>query len=545
MSSNKISVGEYLVKRLEECGLGHIFGVPGDYILGFYDQLVASNIELVGTCTEAGAGFAADAYARLNGLGAVAVTYCVGGFNLVNSVAGAYAEKSPLVVISGGPGVKEKNHSQLLHHMVKDFNTQKDIFEKITASAIILDDAKTAPAQIDEALQLCLEKRLPVYIELPRDVVHQECRMPKSLLKESMPESLPNFLKEAVDEAAAMLKAAKNPVIVAGVEIHRFGLEDSLLNLVESSGYPVTATLLGKSVIRENHPQYIGLYQGRMGSETVRQQVEDADCILMLGAFMTDINLGIFTAQLEMSKMIKASSETIAIKYHNYENVVLKDFVDALAKELVNEHKSHFAKEDKGEFKIIPEQKLTIARVYEQLNSFLGDDSLVITDSGDCMFAASDLVVHRRTEFMSPAYYTSMGFAVPATLGAMINKPDSRAIVLVGDGAFQMTSQELSTIVRHKLNPIIIVLNNKGYTTERFINEGPYNDIHNWQYHKWTELLDAGHGYEANTEADFAEVLAKAKENKEFSIINVHLEPLDHSKTLARLGSWLRERVKA
>jgi len=169
----------------------------------------------------------------------------------------------------------------------------------------------------------------------------------------------------------------------------------------------------------------------------------------------------------------------------------------------------------------------------------------VIADPGDGLFGAADLTIHRRTEFLSPAYYASMGFAVPAALGAQINHPHLRPIVFVGDGAFQMTGQELSTIVRYGLNPIVFVLNNKGYTTERFIQDGPYNDVHEWAYHRWPEVLRQGLGLEARTEDEFEDALAKAeKYTSGFVILNVHFDPLDRSKALERLARRLRARVQ-
>jgi len=316
---------------------------------------------------------------------------------------------------------------------------------------------------------------------------------------------------------------------------------------MEKAGYPVAATLLGKSIIRENHPQYIGVYEGAMGREQVRKIVEGSDCVLSLGAFMTDINLGIYTAQLDTSKTIAATSERISIKHHHYEGVLLADFIGGLAKKLPSSGK-------KQKIPKAPEQKpfrpnlrkpVTVRRFFTRMNDFLDENMVVIADIGDSLFGAADLTIHRRTEFISPAYYTSMGFAVPAAVGVQIGTPQRRPIVFVGDGAFQMTGQEISTIARHNLNPIIFVLNNKGYTTERFINEGPYNDIHNWAYHLWPTLVEKGWGCEVATEGELEDALTKAKDNAEaFSIINIHLDPLDRSQALERLGKRLSKRVE-
>jgi indolepyruvate decarboxylase len=372
------------------------------------------------------------------------------------------------------------------------------------------------------------------------------CARPRPLAAKP-PERNRQTLREALDEAAAMLRAAKRPVILAGVEIHRFGLQDALLALVERTGYPVAATLLGKSVISERHPRYIGIYEGAMGHEHVRRAVEGADCVLILGAFMTDINLGIYTAHLDVSRTINATSERISIKHHHFEGITLRDFLRGLARSRVGRRRKA-AVAPKAEPKPFRPQRcraVTVRRFFARMNDFLQDDYVVICDIGDSLFGGADLTIHRRTEFLSPAYYTSMGFAIPAALGAQIRKPRLRCVVFVGDGAFQMTGQELSTVARYGLNPIVFVLNNKGYTTERFINDGPYNDVHEWAYHLCPQLLQAGWGCEVRTEGELEDALAKAHGNTgSFSIVNVHLDPMDSSAALARLGRRLGKRVR-
>ncbi len=538
------TVGQYLIHRIQELGVGHVFGVPGDYVLGFYDMLVESDLRLVGTCTESGAGFAADAYARVSGLGVVCITYCVGGLNALNSVAGGYAEKSPMVVISGAPGLGERDSSPLLHHKVRDFTTQLEIFEKVTVASVAIEEPSSAPRLIDETLAACIRQMRPVYIELPRDIVDKRCPAPQPWKPRRLVSDKP-VLQEAVAEAAEMLRAAKRPVILAGVEIHRFGLQNTLLKLVEKLGCPVAATLLGKSVITENHPQYIGIYEGAMGREDVCRRVESADCVLILGAFMTDINLGIDTANLEVARTINATSERIGIKHHLYEDVKLKHFIDALSNAKLGPKRTfkfkHAAPKAYRAKKYAP---MTIGRFFQRINEELHENTVVICDIGDSLFGAADLTIHRRTEFLSPAYYTSMGFAVPAAIGAQMGKPKLRPIVFVGDGAFQMTGQELSTIAKEGLNPVIFVLNNKGYSTERFIADGPYNDIHDWAFDKIPQILRAGFGCEVHTESDLEDALIAVDiHRKEFCIVNVHLDPYDRSSAMERLGKRLGKRV--
>ena len=264
-------------------------------------------------------------------------------------------------------------------------------------------------------------------------------------------------------------------MILAGVEIHRFGLQDELLNLAEGSQIPIAGTILGKSAVRETHPLYVGMYEGAMGREEVTQFVEESDCLLLLGAFLTDIDMGIYTANLDVSKCIYATSEELRIRHHHYHNIVLSDFIRALAAQQPSPPVRALPAARRGNgasYVLKPEAPITITRLIARLNESLDANTIVISDVGDALFAATELTTHARTEFIGPAYYTSMGFAIPASLGTGVARPDMRTVVLVGDGAFQMTSNELSSIVRHRFDHIVIVLDNKGYGTERYLHPG-------------------------------------------------------------------------
>lgn len=542
-----MTIGRYLIERLQALGVEHVFGIPGDYILGLYKMLEESPIQLVGMTREDSAGFAADAYARLRGLGVVCVTYCVGGLSTCNSVAGAFAEKSPVLVLTGSPGIGERDHNPLLHHKVRDFETQFEVFEKITVAAAVLDDPQTAFAEIDRVLGAALRYKRPVYLEIPRDRLDAPMVSPHRA-PAGLPPSDPDALREALDEASALLVAARRPMILADVEIHRFGLQDELIALAEGAGLPIATTILGKSVIPEAHPLFVGVYEGAMGREEVTQFVEDSDCLLMLGCFLSDINLGIFTAKLDPSRSINATSEDLQIRYHHYKDVRLDDFIRglcdrglSLAKPLVPPRKPD------TETAWIPQPgvAMTSARLFTRLNRLLDETTMVIADIGDSLFGAAELSMTRRTEFISPAYYTSMGFAIPAAVGAGMASPGQRPLVLVGDGAFQMTGMELSTIARNGLNPIVVVMNNKGYTTERFILEGSFNDIHNWAYHKVPDVIGIGLGIEVKTEDELEAALARAVANVgSYSLLNVHLDKMDRSPALERLARKMSERIR-
>lgn len=535
----QLGVGEYLIQRLQDFGLRDIFGIPGDFVLQFYGLLEESPINVVGCTREDCAGYAADAYARIHGLGAVCLTYCVGGLSACNSIAGAFAEKSPVVVISGAPGIQERVNDPLLHHRVREFSTQREVFEKITIASADLHDPLTAFREIDRCLEAAVRFKRPVYLELPRDRVHALPQAPHSPIC-SLAMSNPDALQAALDEAREKIHQARKPVIVAGVEIHRFGLREQVLQLAEANQIPMCATLLGKSVISEQHPLYLGIYEGAMGRQEVTEYVEDCDCVILLGTFMTDINLGIYTAKLDPRNCIYVTSEQLRIGHHHFHDVTLDDFVKGLGQHPIRKSKTKLRIPKREEIQapeIDGNDPVTIASLFAHIDSILDDNMVVIADVGDSLFGSSDLTIHKHTEFLSPAYYTSMGFAVPAALGVQVADRQLRPLVLVGDGAFQMTCMELSTIVRRKLNPIVVVLNNKGYTTERFLQEGPFNDILNWNYHRIPDLLGDGWGFEVQTVNELHQSMQAALAHEDaFSILNVHLRSDDISPALARLA---------
>ena len=577
MSDIQQTIGAYLIQRIYDHGVRYVFGVPGDFVLGFYQQLNDSNkLKVINTCDEQGAAFAADAYGRINGLGVVCVTYCVGGLKVVNATAQAFAEKSPLVVISGAPGIKERQKNPLLHHKVRDFDTQQKIFEQMTVDSAMIDNPTTAAKDIDRVLSSAVRYKRPVYIELPRDMVstiipvNQEQYLDSSTIysKNAKVEDM-DSLREALVEAIEMINNSKQPVIVAGVELHRFGLQDKLLQLTTKTDIPVVATVLSKSVISEDHPSYIGVYEGAMGHQSVRECVESSDCLILIGALMTDINFGISPTPIEPSKSIYVTSEKLSIKHHNFENVLLQDFLTSLIEAPLgrknvmimgkqnhdindirrnNDYDSRYHANGNNKmlhFAAIKNERITIKRLFERLNFSITDNVIVIADVGDSLFGALDLTIHGQTDFLSPAYYCSMGFAVPAAIGAQLANPRLRPIVIVGDGAFQMTGMEISTISRFALNPIVIVLNNNGYGTERPILDGPFNDVLSWNYHRIPEIVGHGKGFMIETEDQLEEALFAAENihSQEPCILDVKLDTHDGSPALQRLTESLGKKV--
>lgn len=534
----------HIFEHLHDLGVHHSFGIPGDFALTLYDALAESDIEPVIMTHEPCAGFAADAYSRIRGLGLAVVTYSVGGLNMVNAIAGAYAEKSPVVVLSGGPGVKERRERELLHHRVKTFETQRRVFEEVTAYAAILDNPLTADGDIHRALDYALTFKRPVYLEIPRDMVYAEVSEvihPEPPVKHTDPETL----AEAVAEAVEMLSSAKSPAILTCVEVHRFSLQEEVVALAERLGVPVASTMLGKSGFPEGHPQYVGIYNGEAGDPHVRDLVEGSDCLLMLGVFMTDINLGMFTAHLEPARTVYATSERLSIKHHDYPNVLFEDFVNELC-----------ARDDLPRFEGLSpapmqprvarsEGKITMSGLLYELNQFIDENTVLVNDSGDSLFAADDIQTREGTSFLGPAYYASMGFAVPAALGAALADPFRHVVALVGDGAFQMTGIELVTAKRLGLTPTVIILNNRSFASLRAMGHetADFVNIAALDYAKLAEAL-GGRGFVIETGDELREALPAAKDSDAFCVLDVRLEAADVSPALKRLGELFAETLK-
>ena len=478
-------------------------------------------------------------------MGAACITYCVGGLKIANAAAQAFAERSPVVFISGAPGTHEQKLSPLLHHTVRGFDTQLRVFEQLTVAQAVLDDPATAAYEIERVLAAVRRHSRPVYIEIPRDMARAEI----GPLHRQLPAEPPGDAEVravAVAEAVERVSKAERPVILAGEELHRFGLQAELADIVHKTGIPVAVTITGKSVFAESDPAYLGIYEGAMGRDSVRDYVEKSDCLVLLGAQMTDMNLGVYTARIDRRYAIYAASDRIAIGHHSFDGVDMADFVAGLAAHpwLPRDVPRFEHPEHPGLFNP-SDRAMTVAALFRQINAFLEDDMVVIADTGDALFGAADLYIHNSVHFLAPAYYCSLGFAVPAALGVKAAKPDLRPLVLVGDGAFQMTGMEVATLARYGQNPIIVVLDNGGYGTERPMLDGAFNDVATWHFWKIPEVMGTGLGIRVETEIDMDAALSQALANTGgVSIIQVMLDRDDHSPALIRLTTTLGERAR-
>ena len=531
-------MGQFLFAYLHARGVRHSFGVPGDFALPTFAWLDKSPIQSITMTHEPGAGFAADAYSRINGIGLVCVTYCVGGLNALNAVAGAYAEKSPVVVVSGAPGKKDREKDPLLHHKVKTFDTQHRVYEEVTVASTVLLDEERAASEIVRCVEACLRFKRPVYIEVPHDMVDRIIPIPP-IAPAPTPMSDADSLQAALSETAELISHARKPVILAGVELHRFHLTDSAIHLAEKLNIPIAGDLLSKSAVPENHPLYLGIYGGAMSSdEIVRNYVESSDCVLMLGTFITDMSMGIYTARLDRNRTVLATTESLLVRYHKYDDVQFADFLHGLNHSKLK-RKKFKRPAPHTENKPLTRKELfdpiTMKELIRIVSLNLDERFCVVSDVGDGLFGAVGIRTSKRAEFIAPAYYLSMGFAIPACIGIAAANPNFRPLALVGDGAFQMTGLELSTAVRLGKKPIILVLNNDGFGTMRKIRDGRFNTISQWDYGQVCNLIRGGSATVAKTKGDLDGALRSAISSDELRVIDVHLPRDDMSPQLTRM----------
>lgn len=545
MQKSGYTVGSFLFDYLHQQGVTHVFGIPGDFALPTFRWMQQSPLKIITMTHEPSVGFAADGYARLKGLGVACVTYCVGGLNMLNSVACAYAEKSPVLIISGGPSPNDRDKDVLMHHKVRTFDTQRRIYEEVTCDTAVLLDPETAATDIMRVIGNIKKHSRPGYIEVPFDVVDMPItHIPKEVKRRQETSNKVN-LKALVEDATAAINQAKQPVIIADIELHRHGMGPKAQELAAKFNIPIASTLMSKSIIDETDPLFVGVYSGPLSDKPVQDYVESSDCLIMLGAFVTDVWFGFMSTseKLDRKHTILATTEKIQIGGRTYEDVVLKEFLEALEKADIKKRAPGKLPEHAPDPVPLQENEKSSPVSIESFFRVVGvkaDKNTVITcDTGDAMFGAMKLRTRNVSNFLADAYYLSMGFAVPAAIGACAAKPEKRVVAIVGDGAFQMTGIELSTAAKFGMKPIVLILNNDGYGTQRFILDGPFNDILRWNYSKLTELFGVGVSKKVATNGEMEAALNEAFASNEMYVIEVIIPRGDCSASLKRVGEEL------
>ncbi len=534
-----MNLTESLLHALKAHGARQIFGIPGDFALPYFRIIEQSKILPLYTLShEPGVGFAADASARINmGLGVAAVTYGAGALNMVNAVAAAYAEKSPLVVLSGGPGKGEARSGLLLHHQAKTLDSQFQIFREITCDQVKLDDAARAPADIARVLANCLRHSEPVYIEIPRDMVALSCA---PVIREAEPLPDREALDACVEEILACLVQAKSPVMMAGVEIRRFGLEEKVALLGRRLGLPIVTSFMGRGLLAGHDAPLVGTYMGVAGLPEVTQLVEGSDGLFLLGEIICDTNFAVSETKIDMRKTIQALDGRVSLGYHTYPRIPLAALVDRML-ECVQQGDRSFTVTRQCFPRGLPadDASITPADIATAVNDLMAEHGKmpIASDVGDCLFTAMEI---EHTALVAPGYYATMGFGVPAGLGLQA-ATGQRPLILVGDGAFQMTGWELGNCRRYGWDPIVLLFNNASWEMLRaFQPESTFNDLDHWGFAEMAAGL-GGDGVRVGTRAELKAALDKAVRTRgRFQLIDVTLPRGVLSNTLQRFVAGVK-----
>lgn len=526
------TVSNYILTRLKQAGLGHIFAVPGDYAGPFLEALdKAQDILRVPNMNELGCGYAADGYARYKGIGAACVQYGVGGFSILNCTAGSFVERVPVVVISASPKTKDRllelTENILFHHSTGDLRADQIVFENVTVASEVIDNPETAPAQIDYAITAMLTHRRPIYIEVLNDVWSMPCAAPKGTLAPVITPSDADALSAALDAAWERIKSAKLPVLWAGVEIHRYGLQDKLQHLIDASGLYFTTTSLAKTVLDESQKQFIGTYAGPASPALTRAVVDNSDCVIALGTIITDDYLNIMASSFDL--MIEVNDEEARIGYQYYREVMLSDFLDGL----IARFKSHkryprrytlpkVAPEPVPAVK--PEDALSYNIFYQELSAFLKNEKLLnetalVLGESTSLYVFGNLFGMPRDSFVSQAAWGSLGHETGCALGVALAS-GKRPFVVAGDGGFRMVCQEMSSLAYQKSNAVVFVMSNNAYAIEQafvditaFTPKGQFaafDVLPVWDYRALAQAYGA-QGYRVETVEELRATLASLK----------------------------------
>ena len=521
------TVIEYVLDRLSEIGVTDIFGVPGDFAFPINDAIVAHpNINWVGSCNELNAAYSADGYARVRGVGAVNTTYGVGELSAIGAVAGSYAEYVPVFHLTGMPNLSTQHDRALVHHTLGngEFDLFKSMADTVVGASAIITPAN-AVYETERLIAVALYDRRPVYLAFPADVVNEPVLTTAAPL--ALPRSNPKSLAAAVDAVASALDAASTVAVLPGMIVDRLGLRDDATAFVEAAGVPFATMFAGKSVLDETHPNYIGMYNGRLMNEDVRAYVEGADLVITAGTLQTDFNTGAFTSNLDPARTINIGVHVTTVGGKAYQNVEMGELLVELAgREYAERTLPTVGVESLGPVTGSGSDPITAETLYPRWAEFLREDDIVIAETGTSSMGLAFANLPRGARFHNQTLWGAIGWATPAAFGAAMAAKDRRLVLITGEGSHQLTAQEVSQFARQGLKPVIFVLNNNGYLIERLLCRDPdieYNDVAQWNYSALPHALGCEDWYtpRVTTLAELDEALKVAGEGKRGCYIEV------------------------
>lgn len=529
----KITVSDYIVQELSKLGVNDFFGLPGDYNFNILKSIEKNeNTNWIGSTNELNAGYAADGYARIGGNAALVTTYGVGELSAINAVAGSYAENVPVFNIVGAPATKYINRNALMHHNLNapDYYAFQKAYSNVVETTAFLNE-ENAKAEIDRVISVFIREKKPVYVAIPVDICKLEIENEPNIIH---PKSDVGNLEQAVAHALRLIAQSKFPVILADVLTKRYEALDEMKKFMENSKIPISTLWMGKGIVNEDYEGFIGTYLGSSQNLLAYKYVNDSDCVISIGTIMSDLNTFGFDVKFAPSDYISVQGNFTIIENQKYENILMKDVLLRLAEEIearemkITQEKYGYNLAELGE-----EKRLTSDYIYPRLQEFFNPDDIIFCETGVVQFGLAPVKLPAEAMINSQSLWGSIGWATPAAFGAAMVDKSKRTILITGEGSHQLTAQAVSSMMRHGLNVVIIVLNNSGYTIERALSKDPlepYNDIDQWDYTKLPSVF-AGDFWaaKAKTEKELDEVLkqAQVEQKSKLCYIEIFTDKLD------------------
>lgn len=556
MATTTIKLADYLFARLKQLGVEAVHGVPGDYNLTLLDHVEPSGLLWVGNANELNAGYAADGYARIKGIGALITTFGVGELSAINAIAGAFTERAAVVHIVGTPPRRSQDLQLMIHHTLGDGNYRHfgHMHSHVTVAQTNLLDPRTAPEQIDNALRQCLIHSRPVYIEVPVDMVGVPVSDARLENKVSAFDSVPDpNLEIAVTAVLAKVYAARSPIILVDGETRSLGLSDAINSLIESTGWPTFTTNSGKGLIDMTLPNVYGIYRGSSANSTTQSFFANADLVLSFGPHLSSTNTYNWTSVPDSKVTVSFTHSGIKIGSEILYQVSVQESVRQMLQRLDQSKVTRYDAAPE-----LPRDGLLFFsdvsatdnikqdKVWRLLANFIRPGDIILGETGTAGYGVREMPLPKHTRLFTPITWLSIGYMLPACQGAALAQREllasnkyhdlqqARTILLIGDGSFQMTAQELSTIIRLGLNVVVFLINNDGYTIERCIHgvNQKYNDISFWRYLQAPALFGAPDDTfiaQARTYRELEQVLKEPRlvEGNGLRMVEVCMDKLD------------------
>lgn len=525
-----MNTAEYLVKKLEELGINDFFGLPGDYNFNILYAIENNpNTNWIGCTNELNAGYAADGYARERGFGALVTTYGVGELSAMNSIAGSFAENIPVIHIVGTPTTKCIANKTRVHHNFQEVvpYAYAEAFKNVTETTAFLN-RDNAKIEIDRVLKVFIKERRPVYIAVPIDIAKMEISDRDTDYSWSSNEE---NLNKVVNMISEKIRKSKKPVILGDTLIKRYDSRVEYREFVEKTGIPATNFLMGTNILDSDLKNNLGTYFASLRNPAAQKALEETDCLIAVGAIYSDLNSFGFNLPYKINSQIAIYGTHVYIEGIRYDDIKMSELLSALS-ETVEPREFIVEKTPVGYDKTsVPSGKLTSEYIYPRLQEYLTDNDILIAETGIIPQGVSQMKFPCNSELVTQTLWGSIGWSTPATLGTCLASPNRKVVLFTGEGSHQLTAMELGSMLRYGIKPVIIVLNNKGYTIERVLSDSPddrFNDIMQMNYSKFARVFE-GDIWSTRVESqdDFDKALKVSQIMNKLCYIEVVTEPDD------------------